>query len=119
MLIEGPNWHQGLRRPLVEAGPCASGALAARRSAEREAYSTLQITLRSTRRLSRGHNGSGAPERVGHCGGVFDALAIAARRDADLLECREAIESHERRLVAFRGAAAWIHRGREMAHGVP
>jgi hypothetical protein len=38
------------------------------------------------------HHGTGALERAGQCGGIFDALAIAARRDADLLECREAIE---------------------------
>ena len=65
------------------------------------------------------HHGTGALERAGQCGGIFDALAIAARRDADLLECREAIEAHERRLVALGGAAARVHRGREMAHGIP
>ena len=65
------------------------------------------------------HNGNGTLEGVGQGGGVFDALAIAACRDADLLECREAIESNERRLIALRGAPAWVHRGRKMAHGVP
>jgi hypothetical protein len=65
------------------------------------------------------HNGSGALEGVRQCCGVFNALAIAARRDADLLERRETIEAHERRRIAFRGATPWVHRGRKMAHRVP
>src|SRR5262245_35135647 len=69
--------------------------------------------------LFPGHNGNGALERGGQGGGVVDTLAIAARRDANLLECREAIETREGRVIAFRGAAIGIHRGREVAYRVP
>src|SRR5262245_31983641 len=96
----------------------STGDSAGGRSAARDLLDTADHIEKCLTLLAR-HNGSGALEGAGQCGGVFDALAIAARRDADLLECREAIESHERRLIALRGATAWVHRGREMAHGVP
>lgn len=89
----GPNTAPCL--PRSQRGRAVEAPSAARRSASRRLLDAADhIEKRLT--LFAHHDGSGALEGAGQCGGVFDALAIASGRDADLLECREAIEPHER-----------------------
>ena len=83
--------QSGAETQLLSVTRCASGVSAARRSTERDLLDTADHIEKRLTLFAR-HNGSGALEGVGQGGGVVDALAMATRRDADLLECREAIE---------------------------